>query len=754
MSIKKIGALIWYALPIQLFLLHFRKHVEFLVIWYILLATITGHFLNSFGANSLFLAPEYMGKVNMVSTAIVGFALGIFLMSWNITTFILHARSVRFLVTTAQPFLKYCVNNAILPLIFLGIYVFEMQQYASNSNLLSTGSVGGMLFGLLGGCSASIAISFVYFFGADKTIYKNMAATMRQTNQQYAKIPANALLHLEKPLIPVQWFLSASLRWRKPRDVRHYPAAFIETVLQRHHFSAVVAIVIAFVFLVLVGFSSDARLFQLPAAASIILFFSLLIAFAAALSIFLKNWSIPVLVICYFGVQWLYQHDILNVRNKAYGLDYTNASSWPAYSREAILSMAHPDSVQKDRQVYLKRLEKWKSRQTENKPLLFIINTSGGGSRSATFTLNVLQHLDSLTAGKLMQHTFLITGASGGMLGAAYFRELYLQKQLQNIQNLQDPVWSKRISKDLLSPMFSSFITRDVMGPVQHFTYQGKKYPKDRGYAFERKLSENTGGVLDKSLRDYAASEAEALIPTIWLHAVITKDGRKLLISNDQLRFLMRYPSDSAAITPTEPDAVDFQSLLAPQEAADVSFLSALRMNATFPYVLPNVWLPTRPVIDVMDAGMRDNFGQESALRFVQQCKDWLQANTSGVVLLQIRDRSLNDWDSVSQKGNLGNMLLDPLLALNKNWYRMQDFAQQSSLHFMEDAYGKGFKRISIQYQPTQKQLAVGLSFHLTEAEKKDLGAAVYSEPNQQQFAQLLRWLMYPAPVELNQSNF
>ena len=95
-----------------------------------------------------------------------------------------------------------------------------------------------------------------------------MATTIRQTNQQYAKMPANALLHLEKPLIPVKWFLSARLRWRQPRDVRHYPAAFIETVLQRHHFSAVVAIVIAFVFLVLVGFISDTRLFQLPAAAS------------------------------------------------------------------------------------------------------------------------------------------------------------------------------------------------------------------------------------------------------------------------------------------------------------------------------------------------------------------------------------------------------------------------------------------------------------------------------------------------------
>ena len=257
MFIKKIFSLIWFSLPVQLFLLHFRKHLEFLVIWYILLATITGNFLNKFGANSLFLAPEYYGQVNFISTAIVGFALGIFLMSWNITTFILHARSVRFLVTTAQPFLKYCINNAIIPLIFLGVYVYEMRHYASDSNLLSTGSVWGMILGLLIGCATSIAISFLYFFGADKTIYKNLATTIRQTNQQYEKLSTHALLHLEKPLIPVNWFLTARLGWRKPRDVRHYPAAFIESVLQRHHFSAVIAIVIAFVFLVLVGFSSS-----------------------------------------------------------------------------------------------------------------------------------------------------------------------------------------------------------------------------------------------------------------------------------------------------------------------------------------------------------------------------------------------------------------------------------------------------------------------------------------------------------------
>lgn len=742
MSLKKFFSIIWFALPVQLFLLHFRKHQELLILWYILLSIVTGHFLSNFGADSLFLTPEYFGTTNFLSTAIVGFALGIFLMSWNIATFILHARSIRFLVTTAQPFLKYCINNALLPLIFLIIYIVKMGSYASNSNLYSSFGVLGMLAGLLIGCATSIAVSFLYFFGADKTIYKNMSAEIRQTTLQFGQRPSPELLHLEKPQIPVKWFVSARLHWRKPRDVRHYPASFIESVFQRHHFSAVIAILIAFIFLVVVGYSSDTRLFQLPAAASIILFFALLIAFAAALTIFLKNWTLPILVIAFFILQWLYQKDVLDIRNKVYGLDYTSTGIWPEYSREALINMAHPDSIQKDKEIYLQRLEKWKSRQEQEKPLLLIINTSGGGTRSATFSFRVLQHLDSITGGRLMRQTFLITGASGGMLGASYFRELYAQQQQNKITNLQDPVYAERIAKDLLNPLFSSFVTRDLVGPVQHFTYQGKRYPKDRGYAFERKLSENTEGALDKLLQSYAAEESAAVLPTIWTHAVISGDGRKLLVSNDRLRFLMRYPTDSMSkVTTTEPDAVDFQTLMSSRGAAAINLLTALRMNASFPYVLPNVWLPTRPVIDVMDAGLRDNFGQESALRFVQVFQAWLRNNTSGVVLLQIRDRSLNDWDSLSMKGDLGNMLLDPMLVLNKNWYRMQDFGQQSSLNFMSDAYGEGFRRFVFQYQPSKKESAASLSFHLTPAEKRDLAAAVLNASNQAQFDQFVALL-------------
>ena len=81
--------------------------------------------------------------------------------------------------------------------------------------------------------------------------------------------------------------------------------------------------------------------------------------------------------------------------------------------------------MSQDRQNMIGILEKWKQKQGEEKPLLLLIATSGGGNRSATFTMNALQHLDSVTGGQIIKKTFFITGASGGMIGATYFRELY-----------------------------------------------------------------------------------------------------------------------------------------------------------------------------------------------------------------------------------------------------------------------------------------------------------------------------------------
>jgi hypothetical protein len=737
---KKYLVGIWRSLPIQLFLLHFRRYQVFLIFWYILFSTVAGGFMFTFGANSLFLAPEYFGDVTFFSTAIVGFSLGVFIMSWNITTFILHSRSVRFLATTAQPFLKYCINNAVLPLLFLIYYLIKAIDYAQYQELFHGTQILLLVGGFIGGIILSIAIAFIYFFGADKTIYRSMGTVITSANDRYAEVIKKKIrkqLPKDKTDMNVEWFLSARLRLRKPRDVRHYSEDFLNSVFQRHHVAAVIVIVIAFVSLILVGYISDARLFQIPAAASITIFFAIIIAVGGALTLFLRSWTIPLLVVLYIILNVLYKKEIIDPRNKAYGLNYLNKTERPIYDKETIRAMASDSNMAADKKYFIEILNRWKARQKTAKPVLYIINTSGGGSRSAAFTMNALQRLDSLFNGELMNQTVLINGASGGMLGAAYFRELYYQKIKGITINLQDKQYVDNISKDLLSPLFSSFVSRDIMGPVQKFEVNGYRYAKDRGYAFEQKLNENTHGALAKTLSDYVVPETQAVIPLMFFNSVINRDGRKMILSTHPVRFLMRPQADTNNITSVDPDAVDFNSFFRKQDVMNINVLSALRMNATFPYVLPSVWLPTNPIIDVMDAGLRDNFGQEASLRFIDVFKDWLKENTSKVVLLQIRDRSLGDWDKPTDGNSLISVFTQPFLILQNNWYKLQDYYQHDQLEYLFDAYGPQFHRICFQYVPSKVDAPASLSFHLTAAEKRDIAQAMDNPTNKEQIEKL-----------------
>jgi hypothetical protein len=731
---------IYYFFPVQLLLLHVKKFQVLLVFWLILFSTLNGGFMRAYGAAALFLSPEYLGDVSPISTAIVGMATGIFIMSWNITTFILFCQHFRFLATTTKPFLKYCINNAILPIIFLVFYFVKAIQFSTQRELLSASSIIWLSAGFFLGFCFIIGASLFYFFRADKTIIRRMTPVISNPRLFKSQFRKEEIRLNESRLMHVKWYLNSFRAIRKTRDVAHYSADFIENIFNRHHISAVLSIFVAFIFLIVVGFFMDSRFFQLPAAASILIFFAILISLSGAFSYFLQSWSIPFFVVLFFIVNLLYQYNVIDPTNKAYGLNYNARGDRPLYDRETLLQLCSEKNLGKDKANMLGILEKWKARQSESKPILFLVNTSGGGSRSATFTMSILQRLDSLSKGKLMRKTFLITGASGGMLGAAYFRELSrLRDEGDSSIHLQNHRYIDDISGDLLNTLFSSFVARDLASPAQKFTVGKNEYVKDRGFAFEQKLNENTRGVLNRQLKDIAPEEAAARMPLLLFNPVITRDSRALVISTQPVSFLMRPRFDSTKIPAMDPDAIDFGALFAKQEPMDLRLLTALRMNATFPYVLPNVWLPTRPVIDVMDAGFRDNFGEMNAIRFLNAFREWLQENTSGVVLLQIRDRKAGGWENPYESDDVTEIITKPLLLLQDNWYKMQEYNQDDLLSLSQNAMGFSFRKLIFQYVPKTEDAGAALNFHLTKQEKLNITGALDNSENQRAFGMFSR---------------
>ncbi len=730
---------IFYFLPVQLFVLHFRKYQVLLIFWYLLFSTLASGFMKSFGADALFFSPEYLGVVNILGAFITGLSLGVFIMCWNITTFILHSKRLKFLATTSDPFLKYCLNNALLPLSLLVFYLIKLYQFDYLKELMGSGEIFMEMLGIVLGVFILILFSFAYFFGARKTIERSMAPIIA-SSEKFNKTFGFKTEKQDDFGLKVYWYLSTGFRIRKCRNVKHYRQDFLDTVFKRHHFAAILAIVIAFIVIVTAGFFQDHKIFEIPAAASILIVFALLVAVIGALTYFLQSWSLPAIIILMFVLNILYDKEIIDPRNKAYGLNYTDKNARPAYNKEALQNLCKPNKISADRANMITILNNWKAKQQEDKPIIVFINVSGGGLRSATFTMNVLQQTDKLCGGNLMKKTFLMSGASGGMLAATYYRELYSKKLKDSSFNNFDSKYTDNISKDLLNPVFTSLMARDVLAPAQKFSVGNNRYIKDRGYAFEKKLSENSEGLLNKQMKELNLEESSGAIPLIIFNNVIKSDARKMMISTQPISFMMK-PVLAQVDSTSSPDAVDFSALFYKQHPMDLRMLTALRMNATFPYVLPNVWLPSNPVIDVMDAGIRDNYGQETALRFADNFKDWIAENTSGILFIQIRDRAIDNWQQPFESKTVTDMIVTPATMLQHNFFKLQDYYQADQFNYFSDNATFKVYKSNIMYVSEKAEKSASLNFHLSSIEKRDVIAAYDNPMNQKEIKQIVSLL-------------
>ncbi len=738
----------FYSLPVQLIFLHFRKYQVLVIFWILLFLVINGSFMKSFGAETLFLAPEYLGNTNSMSAAIMGMSIGVFIMCWNITTFILFSRHFSFLAATNYPFFKYCINNAVIPLAFLVNYLARAYQFAHYRELIPNVEIIFLMVGFLAGLLLILSISFFYFFRADKTILKKLQPAFNSARNMISLFQPEPHPASVRSLIYSEWFLDSFFHVRRCRDVSHYSRHLLEAIFKRHHFAAVVSLLVAYLFLILIGYFGDYRAFQLPAGASITLLFAILIGICGALVYFFQSWTVPAFLIFILLLNWLYKIEWIDPRNKAYGINYAKETGLPEYSQASLAQLANADSIAHDKKNMEGILGRWKAKQGSDKPLLVIVSTSGGGTRSATFTMDVLARLDSLTGGSMMKKTFLITGASGGMIGASYFRELYRQRLSNPSVNLQDRRYVDDIAEDLLNPTFTSFIARDLFAPEQKFKVDNYSYLRDRGYAFESALNSNTNKALDKRLRDYAPEEAAANIPLMFYHTVITRDAKMMVISTQPVRFMMQPPADSTDPV-MSPDAVDYGSFFARQDPFNLRMLTILRMNATFPVVLPNVWMPSEPVIDVMDGGLRDNFGVENSLRFLSHMEDWIEENTSGVLLLSIRDRMDGGWEHPYEYDDLTGNATKPFFLLQHNWYKMMEYFQADMANYYYSGRDFPIHKLTFQYIPNKEENKAALSFHLSEREKRDILASLDSKHNQETFRKVLDLMGTTQPAAL-----
>ena len=368
---------------------------------------------------------------------------------------------------------------------------------------------------------------------------------------------------------------------------------------------------------------------------------------------------------------------------------------------------------------------------------MVIFNISGGGLRAGLWTMSVITKLDSITDGKLLKQTQLITGASGGMIGASYLRELYLKSLTDESINLSDPKYLDNICKDLLNPMAFSIATTDFFIRSQKVYNGPYTYSKDRGYFFEQKLIENLDVLKNKKLFEYYLPEKEAQIPMIIFSPSITNDGRRMLISPQPLSYLTYSDTTFGTSTYSSLENIEYSQLLKDNNAKNLDFTTAIRMNATFPYVLPMVSLPTSPPIEIMDAGLRDNYGLKTSLEFIRTFKDWITENTSGIIIIEIRDKQKYFEVENLESGSIMRRLSTPFASVYGNILKTHDYNNDQLLKNALDWFPGKIDVISFYLNQNENE-EISMSFHLTEFDKKKIIAAFNSKDSQNSLGKLL----------------
>ena len=154
-------------------------------------------------------------------------------------------------------------------------------------------------------------------------------------------------------------------------------------------------------------------------------------------------------------------------------------------------------------------------------------------------------------------------------------------------------------------------------------------------------------------------------------------------------------------------------------------------MSATFPYISQVVSLPSEPRIEIMDAGLRDNYGLETSLRFIRTFNKWIADNTSGVVIIQIRDKHKNIPIEENPSQTLMEALTRPMGSFYGNLFEVQDYNQNQQI-LNADLWCKSKVEIIDLQLRNDRTDHISLSWHLTNKEKRKVFASLYLPENQE----------------------
>lgn len=736
-KLKQVLNQILHSLMVQLTFHHFKKNLALLTVWLIIIAAFSGGLGKVYGIHYLFLDPEYLGKVSFWSFFIVGIAFGNLIMAWHITAYILDGHRFRFIGVLQRPFTKFSINNSLIPLITLIAYIIFLVRFQVENGLAETSEIILFVVGLILGIVTMHLLMIIYFRFTNKDIFIFLAGSLDKRLRKNALSRDRVMRRLRENKADrynVTNYLDLKLQVRSTEHIVDFKnKEAIVRVFDQNHFNSVVVELCIIGVILLLGFFMNIEFLQIPAAASALLIFAIAVMLVGAISYWFKGWGLTFALGIFILVNTGVKTGLGKGINQATGLNYDTVKT--EYSIENLQAVHSKEQYIHDKFHMLETLENWKAKwENPKEQKMVFLCVSGGGQRAALWTVNAMLNADAALNGTLMDQTFLITGASGGVIGAAYYREMVRRNAKISLSDEGEQLLTN-IGKDNLNPVIFGLLVNDLFFKIRTHDYAGRTYSVDRGYVFEKNLNKNLGYTLDMKLDDYRYPEEAAETPTLIMSPTIANDGRKLYISAQPISF-MSISSNVLEDKESKVRGVDFQTFFRANEPEKLSYLSALRMSASFPYITPNISLPAEPRVEIMDAGISDNFGVSDAIRFINVFEDWITENTGGIVLLVVRDTKSNAPVEKRPNPSVIDRLTYPIASVYNNLTNMQDINNDLRIEQMKEWFEGEVDVVEIAYDSFDQKKATtdveraSLSWHLTTKEKQHIIENINIESN------------------------
>jgi hypothetical protein len=386
---------------------------------------------------------------------------------------------------------------------------------------------------------------------------------------------------------------------------------------------------------------------------------------------------------------------------------------------------------------------------TPKRPLV-VLCVSGGGLRATLWAVAMLAELERQFATKGVSfpyHIRIVTGASGGMAGAAYY-----------IATLQPPDITGKVARKVPLDQLTRTAGDDCLSRVVYRMFYGDMYQAflpfpligDRGQALEQAWAKNFDGALSVPFTSLTVNEKAGWCPSLIMSPMLVEDGRRLLVSNLDLSNITHNQGNNLSPKggPFSLEAVEFFRLF--PQSVNFPLSTAARMSASFPFFAPAAVLPTVPRRRVVDAGYFDNYGVTVAAAWLFHNRGWVLANASSVVLIQIRDgasaaQRLDPAGAGARSTVLSRgveFFTSPIQGAGSARDWSQSFRDDEQLQMLSEVFaphhkpgGPYFTIATFEY-PGE----ASLSWYLTQNEQNSILSGVNNPTNTQAMADLLAW--------------